>query len=58
MQTTSIRLYAFNFSDTRTYLTATAFIVGNILFPQLCHLLPQGGNDMASYLFLHAHRSL
>lgn len=43
MQTTSIRLYAFNFSDVRTYLTATAFIVGNILFPQLCHLLPQGG---------------
>lgn len=27
----------------KTYLFSAMFIVGNILLPQLCHLLPQGG---------------
>lgn len=43
MQATSIRLYTLNFSDARTYLAAVAFVVGNILLPQLFHLVPQGG---------------
>lgn len=32
-----------NYNSLRTYLVATAFTVGNILLPQLCHLLPNGG---------------
>lgn len=31
------------FTDIRAYLFATAFIIGNLLLPQLCHLIPQGG---------------
>ena len=27
----------------RTYLAVLAFVCGNILVPQLCHLIPQGG---------------
>lgn len=31
------------FTDIRAYIFAAAFIIGNILLPQLCHLIPQGG---------------
>lgn len=42
MQTTlNIRNYAF--SDSKTYLFAALFTIGNIILPQLCHLVPQGG---------------
>lgn len=30
-------------SNTRTYLFAAIFITGNLLLPQLAHLVPQGG---------------
>lgn len=43
MQTTSIKLYALNFSQVKTYVVAVLFILGNIALPQLCHLVPQGG---------------
>lgn len=43
MQTTSIKLYALNFSQAKTYIVAALFILGNIALPQLCHLVPQGG---------------
>lgn len=42
METTS-KLYALTLRDVRTYLFASAFVAGNLLLPQLCHLLPQGG---------------
>lgn len=42
MQTT-VKLYSLNYSEMRAYLWASLFIVGNILLPQLCHLMPQGG---------------
>lgn len=31
------------FGNARTYLTAAVFVAGNIVLPQLCHLIPQGG---------------
>lgn len=40
---TTIKLYSLNFTNTKTYLFATIFIVGNLLLPQLAHLIPQGG---------------
>ena len=43
MQTTSIKLYALNFTQAKTYIVAALFILGNIALPQLCHLVPQGG---------------
>ena len=39
----TVKLYSLNFKETRTYLFALLFIAGNILLPQLCHLVPGGG---------------
>lgn len=41
METT--RLYSLPFSSARTYLFALLFVAGNIVLPQLCHLIPSGG---------------
>ena len=39
----TVKLYSFDYRDTRTFLVAALFIIGNIALPQLCHLMPQGG---------------
>lgn len=38
-----IRVYSLPFAAMKTYLVALLFVVGNVLLPQLCHLLPKGG---------------
>ena len=43
MQVASIKLYSLNYNEVKTYIVAALFVVGNILLPQLCHLVPQGG---------------
>lgn len=43
MQTAEIQLNTLSFRSSRTYLLAAAFIIGNLLLPQLLHFLPQGG---------------
>ncbi|MDE6861966.1 MAG: ECF transporter S component [Alistipes sp.] len=43
MQTSSVRLYTLQADNLKTYLAASAFVMGNILLPQLCHLIPEGG---------------
>lgn len=40
---TTVKSYSLNFSNTKTYLFSTIFITGNLLLPQLAHLVPQGG---------------
>ena len=40
---TITKLYSLSLNNTKTYLIATVFIVGNLLLPQLAHLVPQGG---------------
>lgn len=40
---TSVKLYSLNFLEKKTYLFGLLFIAGNILLPQLCHLVPGGG---------------
>ena len=40
---TTVKLHSLNLTDTKTYLFAAIFIVGNLLLPQLAHLVPQGG---------------
>lgn len=42
MQTT-VKLYSQEYNYAKTYWIATLFVAGNILLPQLCHLVPQGG---------------
>ena len=41
--TSSVNLYSLTYRESRSYLFAALFIVGNIVLPQLCHLVPQGG---------------
>ena len=38
-----ITTYSLTLKDTKTYLFSSLFILGNILLPQICHLIPQGG---------------
>lgn len=38
-----VQLYCLSLREAKSYLVAMAFIVGNIVLPQLCHLMPQGG---------------
>lgn len=40
---TSAKLYALKYTNVNTYLFALLFVVGNILLPQLCHLIYLGG---------------
>ena len=40
---TTAKLYSYNFTSVRTYLFAIIFIAGNLLLPQLAHLVPNGG---------------
>ena len=40
---TSVKFYSLGYRELKTYLYAALFIVGNIAFPQLCHLYPHGG---------------
>lgn len=40
---TTVKLYTTGYTELKTYLLAALFVVGNIVLPQLCHLLPQGG---------------
>lgn len=37
------RLYTLNFNETKTYLWAVAFVLCNLVLPQVFHLIPQGG---------------
>ncbi len=43
MQTTAVRLYTCGYAEAKTYLAALLFVLGNIVLPQLFHLVPQGG---------------
>lgn len=48
----TLRLYSLGYSNAKTYLVATLFIIGNIALPQLVHLIPQGGLTwLPIYLF-------
>lgn len=43
METTSVKLYSLNYKETKTYAFALLFIAGNLVLPQICHLIPGGG---------------
>lgn len=48
---TSAKLYSLRYNNTKTYLFALLFVVGNIALPQLCHLLPYGGPTLLPIYF-------
>ena len=43
METTISQIQQLSYREGKTYALAAAFVAGNILLPQLCHMLPQGG---------------
>ena len=43
MNTLTIQREQYDFRELRTYLAAALFLCGNIVVPQLCHLIPKGG---------------
>ena len=43
MQTDAVKLYTFAYKEGKTYWVALLFVLGNVLFPQLCHLFNLGG---------------
>ena len=51
MMNTSAKLYSLPFGNVKTYLFALLFVAGNILLPQLCHLLPLGGPTLLPIYF-------
>lgn len=40
---TTAKLYSYDYLTAKTYIFASAFITGNLLLPQLAHLVPNGG---------------
>lgn len=51
MKTSSVTLYSTGYRETRTYLAAALFAAGNIVLPQLCHLVQLGGPTMLPIYF-------
>jgi len=45
-------MYSLAFNETRTYLWSAVFILSNLLLPQVCHLIPQGGIVLAPLSFV------
>lgn len=41
--TNTLNLYTLSAKESRTYIFAALFIAGNIILPQICHLIPEGG---------------
>ena len=44
MNAITIQKKQYSFTELRTYLLAALFVIGNIVFPRLCHLIPNGGH--------------
>lgn len=49
----SVRFQYLNLSlsDYRTYLLGIAFVLGNLILPQLCHMVPDGGKMLLPIYF-------
>ena len=43
MQATTVKLHSLGYDQAKTYWIAALFVAGNVLLPQWCHLVPQGG---------------
>ena len=51
MNTTTVKFRSLPYNRVKTYTVAALFVVGNVLLPQLCHLLPQGGVTLLPIYF-------
>lgn len=48
---TTARLYSYGLNNVKTYVFALIFVAGNIILPQLCHSIPQGGQILLPIYF-------
>src|SRR5665647_1615242 len=48
---TTIKLYSLKAVEIKSYAFALLFVGGNIVFPQLCHLIPIGGQILLPIYF-------
>lgn len=48
---TTVKFYSLSYSNARTYLVSSLFILGNLVLPQLFHLVPQGGGTWLPIYF-------
>lgn len=48
----NVKLYALNYDEVKTYLWAAVFVACNLVLPQVCHLIPQGGVIFAPLSFV------
>ncbi len=39
----AVKLYSLSIKESKTWLFSTIFVAGNIILPQICHMIPQGG---------------
>lgn len=46
-----IRIYNYRLNELKTYLFVALFVTGNIVLPQLCHILPDGGKILLPIYF-------
>ena len=49
---TTLKLYALNYTEWKTYFWAILFVTCNMVLPQLFHLIPQGGIIFAPLSFV------
>ena len=48
----NVRLYSFNYDEVKTYVWAAVFVACNLVLPQVCHLIPDGGIVFAPLSFV------
>jgi len=51
MRSTTFQPVSFSLFDYRTYLFSFVFIIGNLVLPQICHLIPDGGKMLLPIYF-------
>ena len=51
MQTESVKLYSLRYGEAKTYIAAALFVLGNMVLPQLCHMVPNGGRMLLPIYF-------
>ena len=48
----NVRLYSLNYDEVKTYVWAAVFVACNLVLPQVCHLIPDGGIVFAPLSFV------
>lgn len=51
IETAAFRPINLSVSNVKTYLFSTLFVIGNLVLPQVCHLIPDGGKMLLPIYF-------